>query len=473
MKSSRGHVREIVWTAVPILVLALAVWATAQFVAPAPPQKIAIATASKGSPYYRLAEQYRQFLAASGIKLEIRETAGSLENLKLITDNSSGVALAFLQGGVANVSGAPDLRSIGRLFYEPLWIFYRIDSPISRLSELVGKRVLVGPADGGTNQLATRVLAANGVTPATATLINMELPDYVEALENGKAEAGFLVLAPDAKTIARLFASPRVRLMNLAQADAYSQRFPFLSRVDLKQGVFDLARNIPPVDTALVATMAALVVRDDLNSALINLMTQAVVAVHAMPPVGPKAEAGVLGRPGQFPVTVDPEFPLAPDAARVYKSGPPFLQRYLPFWLATMVDRMVVLLVPFIGIGLPLMRFAPMFYTWRVRRRIFRWYGSLRKVEAELTPGSRTEDFDRAFAEIDRIEETVDRLSIPLGFSNQVYDLREHINLVRRRLAALRVRNRHTDAKDKVERTPDAPACGEAADPVAAVRKSA
>jgi TRAP transporter TAXI family solute receptor len=448
-KSPRRPFRDLLWASGPaLLLLAVAFWLASQFVAPAPPKTIVIAAASKGSPYYNLAEKYQQFVAASGITLEIRETSGSLENLKLIQDNTSGVGLAFLQGGLASTLDAPHLRSIGRLFYEPLWVFYRVDAPISRLSELAGKRVLVGPAGGGTNQLATKLLAANGVTPTTATLINMELPDYVDALESSKAEAGFLVLAPEARTIGRLFNSPRVRLMNLSQADAYSQRFPYLSRVDLKQGVIDFAKNLPAADTALVATMAALVVRDDLNSALVNLVTQAVIDVHGAPMIGPKGEAGVLGRPGQFPITVDPEFPLAPDAARVYKSGPPFLQRYLPFWLATLVDRLVVFLVPLLGIGLPLMRFAPMLYTWRIRRRIFHWYGELRKVESGLTPESTTEDFDRAFAEIDRIEATVDRLSIPLGFSNQAYDLREHINLVRRRLAAIRVQKRQAEPKE-------------------------
>jgi TRAP-type uncharacterized transport system substrate-binding protein len=435
------------------MLLAAVSWFASQFVSPAPPQKIVIATASRGSPYYRLAEQYRQFVAESGVALDIRETAGSLENLRLLKDGTSGVALGFLQGGIASLRDAPDLRSIGRLLYEPLWVFYRGDQRMDRLSELAGKRVLVGPPGGGTHQLAIRLLAANGVTADTATLINMELPDYVDALASGRADAGLMVLAPDAGTVARLFAAPHVKLMSLAQADAYSQRFPYLSKVELRQGVVDLARNIPPSDSVLVATMAALVVRDDLHPALVNLMTQAVVDVHAMPMIDPNGSAGILGRPGEFPVTVDPEFPLAPDAARVYKSGPPFLQRYLPFWLATFVDRMAVFLVPFLGLGLPLLRFAPTLYTWRVRRRILRWYGELRKVEVEIGEHSAVKDFDHAFAAIDRIDMSVDRLSIPLGFSNQVYDLREHINLVRRRLAAIRVQKKPGDGAPADRRT--------------------
>jgi uncharacterized protein len=432
------QLRELLFTAGPaILLIAGAFWATARFVEPAPPQRITIAAASKGSPYYRLAEQYRKILAQSGIDLEIRETSGSFENLRLLKDASSGVQLAFLQGGLASALDAPNLRSLGRLFYEPLWVFYRGDQPIDRLSALLGKRILVGPAGGGTNQLALKLLAANGVTETTATLINMELPDYVEAFATGKADAGFLVLAPEARTIARLFDSPNAKLMGLAQADAYYQRFPFLSRLDLKRGVVDLAKDIPPADTALVATMAALLIRDDLHPALANLMTQAIVEVHGKPDFDAKGQAGIFSRSAAFPVAADPEFPLADEARRVYRSGPPFLQRYLPFWLATLTDRLVVLLVPFVGLALPLIRFVPMLYTWRIRRRIFHWYGELKKVEAGLNGGASAQQLTRAFADIERIEAAVNEIPVPLGFSNQLYDLREHIDVVRRHLTAM------------------------------------
>ena len=182
------------------------------------------------------------------------------------------------------------------------------------------------------------------------------------------------MLAPEARTIRRLMASPKARLMHMAQADAYVQRLPFLSRLELKQGVVDLARNVPPEDTVMLATTAALVVRDELHPALANLLTQAAIAVHGQPVLDANGEAGILRRAGVFPIAEDQEFPLSPDAARVYKSGAPFLQRYLPFWLATLADRLVILLLPAIGILIPALRFAPALYTWRIRRRIVAWY---------------------------------------------------------------------------------------------------
>jgi uncharacterized protein len=438
-KFSLAGWREFSLAAGPALVLiAITVWATSRYVTPAPPNKIVIAAASKGSPYYRWAEQYQKVLAQSGISLEIKETGGSSENLRLLNDSASGVQIAFLQGGLASTRDGPQLRSLGRVFYEPLWVFYRGDATIDRLTELAGKRILVGPAGGGTNQLATKLLAANGVTAETATLITAPLPDYVEALETGRADAGFLVLGPEARTIERLFNSPSIRLMSLGQAEAYSQRFPFLSRLDLKQGVVDFRRNIPAADTTLVATMAALIVRDDLHSALTNLMAQALVEVHSKPTIDAKGEAALFSRAAEFPVAADPEFPLADEARRVYRSGPPFLQRYMPFWLATMLDRLVVMLVPIIGLAIPLMRFAPLLYTWRIRRRIVRWYGELKRAEAGALGEASPTQIAQATAEIDRIDAAVNKISLPLGFTNQLYDLREHIDVVRRRLAALR-----------------------------------
>jgi uncharacterized protein len=434
-RPARRRWRELLITIGPaLLLIALTLWVTSQFVSPAPPRKIVIAAATKGSPYYVWAEQYQQFMAQSGITLEIKETSGSAENLRLLHDDAAGVQAGFLQGGIASTRDGPHLRSLGRLFYEPLWVFYHGDATLDRLTALKGKRVLVGPAGGGTNQVALRLLAANGVTASTTTLINMELPDYVDTLEKGTADAGLLVLGPQARTIERLFKSPHVRLMNLAEADAYAQRFPFLTRLELKQGVIDFDRNVPAVDSALVATAAALLVRDDLHSALANLMTQALVEVHGKPVIDANGEAAIFSRAAEFPIASDPEFPLADEARRVYRNGPPFLQRYTPFWLATMIDRLIVLLVPVIGLTIPLIRLAPVLYNWRIRRGIVRWYGELKKVESgppsEKSPGEAA----RALAEIDRIEAAVSKIVLPLGFTNQLYDLREHIDIVRRRL---------------------------------------
>jgi hypothetical protein len=277
-------------------------------------------------------------------------------------------------------------------------------------------------------------LAVNGITAETAALINSELPQYVEKLGQGEADAGFLVLAAEAQTIQRLLRQPDIKLMSFVNADAYIQRFPFLARLVLREGVVDFAANVPPSDTVLLATTAAVLVREDAHRALVSLLAQAVQEVHGSPAVDAHGEAPLFQAAGEFPLANDPEFPLSDEARRVYRSGPPFLQRYVPFWVATTVDRLVVSLVVLLPILIPLVRFAPQIYSWRVRRRILYWYAALKRLEAAARSAAAQASKADHLLELDRIEAAVDEIPVPLAFSDKLYELRQHIEVVRRRL---------------------------------------
>jgi TRAP-type uncharacterized transport system substrate-binding protein len=430
------QLRDLLLILVPLaLVLGGAVWLAYRFADPPPPPTFVISAATAGSPYYRYAERYQATFGRNGVKLEVRESGGSVANLKALADPASGVHAGFVQGGLVSSKDAPGLLSVGRVAYEPLWVFYAGGTRLERLAGLKGKRILVGPAGSGTSGLALRLLAANGVTAETATLINRELPDYVDLLGKGEADAGFLVLAPEARTVQRLLRTPDVHLMSFANADAYIQRFPFLSRLVLREGVVDFAANLPPADTVLLSTTAAVLVREDAHRALVNLLAQALHAAHGQPASDPGGEAQLFQRSGEFPLANDPEFAMSEEARRVYRSGAPFLQRYVPFWVATMIDRLVVSLVVLLPILIPLLRFAPQIYNWRVRRRIFYWYGVLKRLEASARTASSQEGRAQRLSELDRIEAAVDNIPVPLGFADRLYELRQHIEVVRRRLA--------------------------------------
>jgi TRAP-type uncharacterized transport system substrate-binding protein len=437
MRSKPSQLRDLLFIVLPVLLIVVgAIWVALRFVDPPPPGTFVVSAASKDSPYHRYAERYQATFKRNGVKLEVRESGGSFANLEALSDRASGVHAGFVQGGLASSKDTPGLLSVGRVAYEPLWVFYTGSGKLERLTDLKGKRILVGPAGGGTSGLALRLLAANGITGETATLINRELPDYVDMLAKGEADAGFLVLAAEARTIQRLLRAPNVRLMSFANADAYIQRFPFLSRLVLREGVVDFAANIPPTDTTLIATTTAVLVREDAHRALVNLLAQALHEVHGQPAAEGNSEVQLFQRVGEFPIAADPEFPLSEEARRVYRSGAPFLQRYVPFWVATMVDRLLVSLVVLVPILIPLVRFAPQIYNWRVRRRILYWYGKLKSLEATGKGASSPEELAAKLRELDRIEAAVDNIPIPLGFSDRLYDLRLHIEGVRRRLLA-------------------------------------
>jgi len=427
--------REAILIVLAMLVIAAGgVWLVLRFSDPAPPGRLVISTASSGSPYHRLATRYAATFARNGVALEIRESSGSVANFKALTAPGSDVDAGFLQGGLFASKDAESLRSLGRVVYEPLWVFHRSELKLDRLADLAGRRVLVGPAGGGTSGLALRLLAANGVTEATATLIHRELPDYVDLLAKGEADAGFLVLAPEARTIQRLLRTPGVKLMSFANADAYTQKFPFLTRLELREGVVDLGAHVPPADTTLIATTAAVVVREGAHPALVNLLAQAIHEVHGRPALDSSGETPLFQRPGEFPTMTDPEFAMSEEARRVYRAGPPFLQRYVPFWLATLLDRVFVSAIVVLPLLVPIMRFAPPLYRWRIRRRLLRWYAVLKALEADARAVASPEVRTEKLAELDRIEDAVDDTPIPIGFADQFYTLRQHIATVRQRL---------------------------------------
>ncbi|MGE0697792.1 MAG: TAXI family TRAP transporter solute-binding subunit [Hyphomicrobiaceae bacterium] len=428
-----SQAREIALIALPIVVLlAGLLWLAASFAGTAPPTRLVIAAASKGSPYHKLAESYAPVFRRNGVELEVRESGGSFDNFKALTTPGTMVDVGFLQGGLKTRADAPGLVSVGRVMHEPLWVFYNAGQKLERLSDLAGRRILVGPAGGGTHALAELLLKANGITAANATLVNRELPDYVDLLAKGEADAGFLVLGVEARTIQRLFALPGVRLLSFTNAEAYTQRFPFLSRLVLREGVIDLGRRIPAADTTLIATSAAVLVRDETHHALVNLLAQALYEVHGSPAADISPEAGLFQKAGDFPTQVDPEFPMSEEARRVYRAGPPFLQRYLPFWLANVIDRLTVSLLVLVPLLVPLMRIGPQIYRWRVRRRILFWYGVLKRLEASAADAPT--DRARHLAELDDIELAVRGIPVPLGFADQHYELRAQVEMVRARL---------------------------------------
>ncbi len=427
LKAGLLSLRDLLATAWWIVLLAGIGFVIAyQFVEPAPPKKIVISTGSESGAYYQFAQRYATILAKNGITLEVRPSAGSLENLARLKNDE--VQVGFVQGGVVPPKEDPDaeddsgLLSLGSVFYEPVWVFYRGDKDLTRLTELQGKRIAIGQEGSGVRQLAQQLLDANDI-PAGDNLVPLAGLLAAEELQQGRIDAAFIIAAESAPVVQVLIRSPGVKLMSFAQDRAYQRRFPFLTKLTFPRGVADLVRDFPPDDIKVLAPTANLIIRDDLHPALQTLLLRTASEVHG--------KSGFFQDAGEFPAYMDQMLPLSPDAARYFKSGPPFLQRYLPFWLAVLVDRLIVLLVPVFALLIPLLRVAPAIYTWRVRSKVFRIYGELRFLEDDLKnhfdPAKQADYRSR----LDALEDEASALHIPLGFTDLVYTLREHVNLVR------------------------------------------
>ncbi len=435
-------VRDLMLTFGPFVLIAVALLVAAYaMLDPTPPKRVVLATGPENSAYAKWGELYAAELKRYGIRVELRQTMGSLQNRRLLRDPKEKVDAAFVQGGSNDGSLAADdkkkedmeeLVSLGTVAYDPVWIFYRAESAkklgkdalVSALPQMRGWRVNVGVRGSGTPGITGRIFAANLVERDEVKRSNFDETGAVVALLGGELDAAVLVSPPESQMVQMLLQTPGIRLYEYPQAESYARRYPFLSPVVLPRGVVDIARDVPPADTTLIATTTSLLAREDIHPALVQLFVQAAARIHSAP--------GWIARAGTFPNSRQSEFPLAKDAARYYQSGPPLLQRYLPFWLANLIDRMWVALFSIIAVLIPLSRLVPPLYAFRIRSRVFRWYRNLRQIESDA--GLREKTPAELLAALDRLEGRVAAITVPLSYNDELYALRQHIDLVRARL---------------------------------------
>jgi TRAP transporter TAXI family solute receptor len=428
---------DLIHTLVPILLAsAAAVWLALHFVRPVPPSTLTMSAGPKGSSFELYAERYRAILAENGIKLKIIPSAGSLQNLDRLSEPHSRVDIALVQSGLTEVEAARqggntgDLVSLGSMFFQPLTVFYRARRPISRLSQLAGKRIAIGKQGSGTRLLALALLKANGIAPQGSTkLLDLDGDAARDALLDGHADAIFLSgdSAPRA-TIRALLHTRGVIMFDFTQADAYTRWFPYLYKLQIPAGTIDLGANLPARPMNLLAPAVELIAHSDLHPALCDLLIEAAQEVHGRP--------GLLQYAHEFPNASTDSLPLDEEAARFYKSGNrSFAYRYLPFKLASLVSRIATVLLPIIIILVPGLRYLPNLYRWRVNARIHHRYGELMALEreslGELTPERRAALFER----LEEIERSVILRKIPGSHAEQLYHLREHIEFVRKTLS--------------------------------------
>jgi TRAP transporter TAXI family solute receptor len=408
-----------------LLILAGGLWFASSLIQPPPQKLVVISTGGESGAYHAFGKRYQTILAKHGIKSELKTSAGSIQNIQRLNDPNGTVSVALLQGGIATKEEGARLVSLGRVFYEPLWVFYKSAETFDRIAQLKGLKIAIGPEGSGTRKLATTLLTAANITDQNTGLLPITGDAAIKALKAGEADAILLAMAPEAPQVQDLLRDPMFKLMSMSQATALARVYPYLSRITLPQGVFDLERNIPSRDVELIAPVAALVARDDLHPALVAQLAAAAAEVHG--------SANLLTTAGEFPRTADPEFTVSPDAIRFYKNGPPFLQRYMPFWLANFLERTLVLLIPLATIMIPLIRGIPAFNRWRVNRKLTYWYTRLDKLEAKLGINPPTAAQERELATIER---AVAALQVPRAYSEPYFNLRGHVDMVRARIGS-------------------------------------
>jgi TRAP transporter TAXI family solute receptor len=412
-----------------LLILAVViVWATIVFVDPGPPRRIVMASGAEFGLYHRYAQRYKELLAREGVQVEERMTGGADENLRLLLDPKAHVDVAFVQGGLARPPVADGLVMLASLYYEPVWVFYRDTDDRGRLTQLIGKKIAVGAPGSGTRALAEPLITANGLLRGGTELLPLGGTRALAALRAHEVDAAIFVGGAETPLIQEALRDHGMRLMSFERAESYARRYPFITKLTLPSGTLDLAASIPEQDVTLIATKAMLVSRDDLHPALVNLLLDAARDIHG--------QQGYFETAGEFPSTMPVDLPVSGYADQHKRFGRSLLYRYLPFWLAALVERLIIVVVPLLVILVPVINFLPQFLRWRVRSRIFRWYGELALLERTVATTPGPAPIEQWLKDLDRIERGVAGIRTPPKFANEAYTLREHIDLVRREVNA-------------------------------------
>ncbi|MCJ7785333.1 MAG: hypothetical protein MUP41_15475 [Desulfobacterales bacterium] len=431
--SFRGHLSIVVSV---LLILVICGVILFHFVLPAPPETLVMTTGMEGGTYSVFGRRYQEAMAREKVHLQLLPSSGSVENFNRLKDKSFQVDVGFIQGGTISAKEAPNLVSLGGICYSPLWVFYRGQDTFDDLSLLKGKRIAIGPEGSGARKFSMELLRASHVAESPTQLLDLSSAAAVKAILEGSVDVIMISSTVDNTLVQELLHAEGIKLMNFRQAEAYTRLYPALSQVILPKGILDLSKNKPAMDIHLLATATSLVVRRNLHPAIMYLLLDAAVDIHG--------DAGWVHKAGEFPSPKSQDFPLSDIAERFYKSGRPFLLDYLPFGMAAYVDRMILILVPAAVVLIPLFRIIPSLYFWWNRRKLYKCYEDLKSLEMELggdsTPG-RVMDYQKT---LDRIEGFINEIRVPLALFKEVYMLKEHVDLVRNRLARLDQRSKET-----------------------------
>jgi TRAP transporter TAXI family solute receptor len=411
-----------------IVVLVLFGWTLVVILKPAFQRRIVITTGADNGIYRSFADRYAPLLKRDGIQLDIRSSSGSVENYQRLINPDSEYEVGFIQSGTVSPKESDNLQTIAAVSYEPIWVFYRGNTVIDRLAQLRGKRVSVGVPGSGLLNVSMVLLGYSGINAGNTTLLQMDAPKAYRALESGQLDAAFFIGRPDAPIQKALLAS-NLKLMSFVQAEALVQQFPSLSRIIFPRGSASIADDLPRTDVTLLAATALLVSKDTLHPALTYLLLDAARTVH-----GGEDYFTPLGT---FPNLNSGEFPVSDESTRYFKSGRPFLQRYLPFWLASLIERRFLILVPFMALLIGLLQALPRLIEARIKRRLVVWYREIKALEDEVWRNARPTPAQIAKwrDEIEDIDANASRIRIPHRYFQDVYALKQAIGIVRDRIS--------------------------------------
>ncbi len=402
-----------------IATIIFAFYFTSQFIQPSPKKEITIATGSKDGNYYKTALEYKKLLEKEKVKVNIITSAGSIENIELLKEKKADIA--FIQNGTTFDSNNKSIKSLASIYYEPLWVFYKNEGfTIDYIIQLISKKISIGNIGSGTRDLANKILTDNGIDSSNSQILDLNNKKASEALEKGDIDALFIVSSHNSPIINKLLANPKINLFSFKRARAYSRKYTFLEALTLYEGTLDLYKNLPDENINILSTTANLVVRENFSNELKRLVLKKVVEVHS--------KKDLFAKTNQFPNSHNMKIELDEEADKYFKYGDTWLEKIFPYWIASNIDRLKILLIPLLTLLFPLFKGVFPLYNWTMRSKIYRWYEEIREIDNEIDKASKTtlNDYKKR---INTLREEISKeTKVPLAFMGEYYNLQLHLD---------------------------------------------
>ena len=409
----------------PILALVILMFfITSRFIQPAPEKKLVIATGSKTGNYYKVAKEYKKLLEANKIEVTLLNTAGSVENVKLLKEGKADIG--FVQNGIIKPENT-NLEFLANIYYEPLWIFYKNDNyTIDYLIQLIGKKISIGSNGSGTKDLSLKLLEDNGINSTNSTLLSHDSKTAKEKLLNEEIDAVFMVTSHESQAVQELLENPKINVLSIKRAKAYGQKYGFLEALTLFEGTIDLYKNLPDEDINLLSTSANLLTNPNVPSELIRLFIKQVKEVHS--------NESLFSQENQFPNLLNTNLKINDEAKQYFTNGDTWLESIFPYWIASNIDRLKILLIPLLTLLFPLFKGVFPLYQWSMRSKIYRWYKTLNELDKKVNTATQKEliEFNK---ELDSLNiEIQEETKVPLSFMGEYYNLMVHLDLIQSRI---------------------------------------
>lgn len=416
-------------------VLAALVTGLFYFVAPPPPMHATMSTGGSNGGYASFSEKLRVELAKEGFELKLINSSGSRENTERLLNEDSGINLALVQSGQGlelDAQQRQQLYNLGAVYQEPLWLFTRAGIAVNTLSDLLPLRTAVGSASGGTRMMINPLLVANKIN-SDALPANWQPysgKKALSALLDGQLDAAFFLGPAEGSLIQQAASYTELQLAQFNQAAAYRARLPFITQVNVGQGLLNLSSNQPHQDTVTLSPVAMLIANESFHPALSALILAAAQEVMK--------SGTLIDAPDTWPKNLPHDFSKLTEAEYFHNKGLPLLQRYLPFRIASLADRYIILVIPLLVLLFPLFKVAGPLYRWRIRARIYRWYKYLRDIDKRFTNHTLPEHIDSEIKRLTELQDELAKVEVPLSYTNELYELHLHVRYVLQRLERLK-----------------------------------